>query len=396
MNISHAPRNFDGNAARKLETPLENEEELLEDEKRTKKIQEAIDIPVIDEVEEKKQIAQDDIDIPVIDEIHEKEEARKRLRSKVTTALAKEQKKTSELKDAQELALAEQDIMTSRIRAKVGLKQLKHPKERREQTLDIAPPSSIFEEGEKAGKEMAEIRDRRRDVSLEEARMLVPHGDRIVEFIEAQSQESPMGRFELGKDRAADLFNTADGVDHGIHYVRILGQYKRAVKNGNREVQREALDRLTRINRAFEIPMNALIEQALEKDDLKYVQEQIKMDAQAYAANVIKNASKEVANIPMTVDRVKKFKLVTRASDLWDNVAKMLPEGKENLATDYVLTLARVNEASRSINHVAYDQARSAFDKMSTALQIESRADIQSGTLNRPSEKIVNPFLGLE
>ncbi len=256
----------------------------------------------------------------------------------------------------------------------------------------LRPPEDILNQGEQFEKSAKEIAERRRGVSLEEAKMLVAHGDQIAEFIEEQLKNAPIGAFALSMDRARDWMSYANNIDLGLHYVRVLGHYRRAVERKNAMLRREVLHRLTELNRYLSIPMNALIEQALIEEDLGYAREQMEMNAKAYAASEIESAAKEIADIPMSVDRVKKFDLVTRPDKLWDDVVVLLPNNKQKLATEYVLALARVNEASRKVDHVAYDKAKAAFDKMSAALQIESRADVLSSTEQRPGEHYENPF----
>jgi hypothetical protein len=427
LSIAGGPSmNFDGNAARKFEAPPQPVED-----------QESLAL--------RKTPAANDIgeEIDLLDETAEKKAVNARLQPKMQKMMKGEAKAFKNHQAMEKVEEAARERATNRVRARLGLKpkmdadeaqrkgiippgeeeinlddevqekldtqtriresmgkirtkqmakleEMQRAKEANEQML--RPPEAILEQGTQFEQSTKELAERRRGVSLEEAKMLVPQGDRIAEFIEEQAQKSHIGGFALTMDRSKDWMSYANNIDLGLHYVRVLGHYRSAVEKKNESLRKEVLHRLTGLNRALGIPMNALVEQALEPEDLGYAREQLAIDAKAYAANEIENASKEVAEIPMTVDRVKKFNLVTRPGDLWDSVAAMLPKNKQKLATEYVLALARVNEASRKVDHVGYDKAKDAFDKMSTALQIESRADVLSSTEDRPGEHYENPF----
>jgi hypothetical protein len=351
---------YEGNAARKLsprEVEDNHEDEALEIEKA-----EIVKPTPVSERKRKPVVSQG-----LNFEDQEREEALTRLRKRMGTMKEKEAPKTAKALEQQG---EEGDLALSEKRKTEGL-------------------SEAF----------AETLKKRRAVSAEEARQLLPHGDRVFELVsqtlagkEEESEGNMAKGIQLAIEVERDELFTGQKYDLASEYVRILAKYRKAVESGDDGVRQKTLEKLTRINRTLGIPLNAEIESNLEKEDLGFAREQMKIDQAQYAAKELEADAKEVADMPMDVERIKKYNLVKRPADLWDNLTTLLPKGKENLATEYVLTLARVNEASRGVNLAAYDKANAALERMNVALGIQGRADIMSETLPRPGEKYENPF----
>jgi len=264
----------------------------------------------------------------------------------------------------------------------------------------IVPPPEVYE----AVKKAHALLEKRRIVSLEEARQLLPHGDRTWQLInkklEEEADTSSLGAYAIASELGPDPKLTGRNYDLASEYLRELGRYRRLVDLKDNAGRREALQKMMRMSHGLGVVTNAEVQQYLEPEDILHIQEQIDTDTKAYTANELKNLSKELASLPMSVEHVKnqggsKEKpqpLVKRAEEIWDLVADSLPEEDRGLATEYVFALARVNQASRAVDAKAYERAWSTFAKMNAALGIEGNALIQSEILPRPAEEYRNPF----
>jgi hypothetical protein len=282
-------------------------------------------------------------------------------------------------------------------REKLGLK----PIEQSANAYSIEPPPEVME----LGPQFEEAMRLRKTASIEEARQLVKHGDRLWELVDKTIAEhmkdgnaAQVGLLSLDIANNPAMFGKK--YDLATDYVRTVAMYRRAAEAKDPEAKHRALMQLERATQDLGLLPNAEIQQHLEREDAEDLNRRIqeareataKLESEASRAEAAKTLTELSREFPssMSVDRVKKYNLVKRPADLWDNVRSMVPT--DELATEYVLALGRVNEASRTVNLEAYDEAKDVLDRMSGALGIQNRADILSETLPRPGEKYENPF----
>lgn len=282
-------------------------------------------------------------------------------------------------------------------REKLGLK----PIEQSANAYSIEPPPEVME----LGPQFEEAMRLRKTASIEEARQLVKHGDRLWELVDKTIAEhmkdgnaAQVGLLSLDMANNPAMFGKK--YDLATDYVRTVAMYRRAAEAKDPEAKHRALVQLERATQDLGLLPSAEIQQHLEREDAEDLNRRIqeareataKLESEASRAEAAKTLTELSREFPssMSVDRVKKYNLVKRPADLWDNVRGMVPT--DELATEYVLALGRVNEASRTVNLEAYDEAKDVLDRMSGALGIQNRADILSETLPRPGEKYENPF----
>lgn len=343
--------NFDGNAARKIPAPVPTPEE----QSSVRRIK-----------NRKAEPADTDIDIPVIDEVEEKRASSARLKPKMARVIAKERIEREE----------EQKIRNLR-------EQL------------IRPPEGILEGGQELGENLQKTMERRKQVSIEEARQLLPHGDRVWELVDGILKNDSVRGMSLAVTEEKEFQFDGRRYDLATQYVRMLARYRKAADKGDVEVRKEALHQLTGLNRSLGIPLNAEIEQHLEKEDLGYAKEQIEIDELAWRARELHPILEGGHSSPMDIASVEKHAFVKNPHDMWEWLVRReprVPAKDAQMITEYILQLARVNQAARLVDAKAYDEAWGKFSKMSEVLGLSGNAEIQKETLDRPADKYENPW----
>lgn len=238
--------------------------------------------------------------------------------------------------------------------------------------------------------------EKNRVASLEECERLLPvGGDRIFSMISNRLNENMASGIQLAIEVQNDQLFAGQKYDLATEYVRIMAKYRKAVESKNKDIQQKTLEQLTRINRTLGIPLNAEFESHLEKEDLGYAKEQMEIDQRAFVANELEIAAKVKPTMPMSVEILEKQQLVRDPASLWHSIyneEKLVPGNKSELVTEFILSLGRVNKASRAVNHAAYVKEYERFQNMRAALGLENDSSISSRIEPEPAEKYENPF----
>jgi hypothetical protein len=227
---------------------------------------------------------------------------------------------------------------------------------------------------------------------IEQAKKLLPEGDKVWELVNKKLEDNPTAKMQIGVEREQEPAAFGSAFDSATEYVRMLAAYRKAVEGGNDAERRKLLDRVVRMNETLGIPLNAEIQQHLEDEDVIYTAKKHHENKAAYAGNELESIIKQSPGMKMTVEGIQSQRLVAHPDKVWDLVADMLPADKRGMATDYVFALASLNAGARGLNVAAYDKAWSALSRMNETLGLEGNALIQSEMLKRPEEGVKNPF----
>lgn len=254
---------------------------------------------------------------------------------------------------------------------------------------DVPPPP---EEVLALAERFQQTTEKLRPVSMEQARRLIEHGDRIWEFVSGKLVENPYAVTALGYGDPKEFgkYNPA------TEYVRTLAKYKKAAEEGDDAKKTRELDRLGVMNDALGIEGNAIVQSVMEKEDLGHANLK-KMDAlKRQAATELGRAGTqyEQLNVQMNIGKAKG--LVRHPEQLWEHAIKSMKdiEGPDPaVATNLVFAVAAYNEAVRKLDNKRVPELRSVVMDMAHAMGMQHNALLQSEMLSYDeSMSVKNPF----